>query len=257
MTKNNTIYFNSSLDDFYNKTNKFKRISPLIKISKKKYSILSPKSYNINFINNLINLYDKNNEYKIKNENIQKNDDNNKIEEIDEENQDKKIFNVLGIDSFNQISLKTLFKKNAAKVKSGILEDILVERKINNNDIFLHPFSNSYGSLLDIMSEKVGFMKGSIDILYPKITQKKYQLRTIQRKKEFIRLNDDTQENNENQKNETKNNIYNINKEKKVFQSIFTKYPINIKHNGRNICFSKFYSYKGLKHLLRKKPKKI
>ena len=89
----------------------------------------------------------------------------------------------MGFDSFNQISLKTLFKKNAAKVKSGILEDILVERKIKNNDIFLHPFSNSYGSLLDIMSEKVGFMKGSIDILYPKITQKKYQLRTIQKKK--------------------------------------------------------------------------
>ena len=99
-------------------------------------------------------------------------------------------------------------------------------------------------------------MKGSIDILYPKITQKKYQLRTIQKKKELNRLNDDSQENNENQKNEIKNNIYNINKEKKVFQSIFTKYPINIKHNGRNICFSKFYSYKGLKHLLRKKPKK-
>jgi hypothetical protein len=36
MTKSNTIYFNSSLDDFYNKTNKFKRISPLSKISKKK-----------------------------------------------------------------------------------------------------------------------------------------------------------------------------------------------------------------------------
>ena len=255
MTKSNTIYFNSSLDDFYNKTNKFNMASPLGKISKKKYSILSPKSYNINFINNLINLYDKNNENKIKNENIQKNDDNNKIDEINEENeenQDKKIFNVLGFDSFNQISLKTLFKKNEAKVKSGILDEILVERKINNNDIFLHPFYNSYGSLLDTMSEKVGFMKGSIDILYPKITQKKYQLRTIQRKKEFNRLNDD----NENQKNETKNNIYNINKEKKVFQSIFTKYPISIKHNGRNICFSKIYSYKGLKHILNKKPKK-
>lgn len=259
MTKSNTIYFNSSLDDFYNKTNIFNIVSPLRKIKKKKYPILSPKSYNINFINNLINLYDKNNENKIKNENIQKNDDNNKIDEINEEkeeSQDKKIFNVLGFDSFNQISLKTLFKKNAAKVKSGILDEILVDRKINNNDLFLHPFSNSYGSLLDTMSEKVGFMKGSIDILYPKITQKKYQLRTIQKKKELNRLNDDSQENNENQKNEIKNNIYNINKEKKVFQSIFTKYPINIKHNGRNICFSKFYSYKGLKHLLRKKPKK-
>jgi len=258
MTKSNTIYFNSSLDDFYNKTNKFNINSPLGKISKKKYSILSPKSHNINFINNLISLYEKNTENKIKNENIQKNDENNnnKDEEMNEESHDKKLFNVLGFDSFNQISLKTLFRKNAAKVKGGILDEILVGRKINNNDIFLHPFSNSYGSLLDTMSEKVGFMKGSIDILYPKITQKKYQLRTVQRKKEIDRQNEDNLENNENQKNETKNNIYNIKKKKKVFQSIFTKYPISMKNNGRNICFSKFYSYKGLKHILNKKPKK-
>lgn len=250
ITKNNTIYFNSSLDDFYNKTNKFKSISPLGKISKIKYSIFSPKSYNISFISNLITLYDKNNE------NIHKNDENNYIKEINEENQDKNLFSVLGFDSFNQISLKTLFKKNTAKIKSGILDEILADKKINNNDLFLHPFSNSYGTLLDKMSEKVGFMKGSIDILYPKITQKKYQLRATQRKKEFSRLNDEYQENNQNYKKETKNNIFNINKEKKVLQSIFTKYPVTIKSNGVNVCFSKIYSYKGLKSILNKKAKK-
>ena len=57
-------------------------------------------------------------------------------------------------------------------------------------------------------------------------------------------------ENSKKQKNDTRNNLYNINENKKVFQSIFTKYPINIKQNGIKLCFSKMYSFKGQRNLL-------
>lgn len=268
-SKNNTIYFNSSLDNFYfqNKSNRFNTKSPLDKMTQTKYSIFSPKSNCINFINDIMALYDKNGENKdnineskdaeilrralsnkknLKNENGQ-NDINDNMEEIE----DKKIYNMLGFDSFNQISLKSLFKKSAPKVKKCVLDNRIIEKKnINNNDFVLHPFSNSYGNLLDTLSEKVGFIKGSIDILYPKITQKKYQLRTKQRKKEFDMIKSKSIENSKKQKNDTRNNLYNINENKKVFQSIFTKYPINIKQNGIKLCFSKMYSFKGQRNLL-------
>ena len=260
-SKSNTIYFNSSLDNFYikDKQNRFKTISPLSNLNRSKYSLLSPQSYSVNFIRNIMNLYKKTNE-KIKNEskedieNIKK--ENKKKNDLeDKEKKEKNILNNIGLDTFNHLSLKTLFQKNSPKIKNGVLNEAFIDNKIKNNDIFLNPFSNSYGILLDLMSEKVGFMKGSMDIIYPKITQKKYQIRTLESKK--IKLNfkkTSSQENIKNQNNEL-NHLFNI-KQKKIIQSFYTKYPINIKGISKNMLSSKMYSFKGKKGLMTKKINK-
>ena len=258
--KYHTIYFNSSLDNFYikKKNERFKTNTPLNNLNKTKYSIISPRSHCVNFIDNIMKLYNKaeenkntNDIFKIK-ENIsfiknKKND--NKKSENEDGVQDKKVSNILGIDSFNHITLKNLFQKNSAKIKNGVLNEAIFDKNIKNNDIFLNPFTNSYGVLLDYMSEKVGFMKGSMDIIYPKITQKKYQIRNLERKKKPHIKKSASQENYKIQNNEI-NNIFNIKPKKTIIQSIFTKYPINIKRNGKNIYFTKKYSVQGRKGLM-------
>ena len=254
--KSSTIYFNTSLDDFYiknrNKNNGFSTISPLNKLYKTKFSFYSPKSYSVNFINNIMNLYNKVNESKINKNKEKENEihkkEKNEIGQKDNEENDKNIYNSLGKDTFNHISLKNLFQKNSAKIKNGVLDDNIINKK-NNNDIFLNPFSNSYGILLDLMSEKVGFMKGSMDIIYPKITQKRYQLRTMEIKKKKIKKSSSAK-NIKNQNNEI-NNIFNI-KQKNFFQSNFSKYPINVKQFGQNILPVKMYSLKGKRDLINK-----
>jgi hypothetical protein len=95
-------------------------------------------------------------------------------------------------------------------------------------------------------------MKGSIDILYPKITQQRYQIRTLERKKQKNIKRSISQENYKNQKNEIKNNIFNL-KQRKIIQSNFTKYPVSIKKIGQNIWSSKMYSFQGQKDLINKK----
>ena len=92
-------------------------------------------------------------------------------------------------------------------------------------------------------------MKGSMDIIYPKITQKRYQLRTMEIKKKKIKKSSSA-ENIKNQNNEI-NNIFNI-KQKNFFQSNFSKYPINVKQFGQNILPVKMYSLKGKRDLINK-----
>ena len=250
--KYHTIYFNSSLDNFYikKKNERFKTNTPLNNLNKTKYSIISPRSHCVNFIGNIMNLYNKAEENKNNNdisntkESISVIKKNNKNNENEDEVQD-----ILGIDSFNLITLKNLFQKNSAKIKNGVLNEVIIDKKIKNNDIFLNPFTNSYGVLLDNMSEKVGFMKGSMDIIYPKITQKKYQIRSLERKKKSNLKKCASQENYKIQNNEI-NNIFNIKPKKKIIQSIFTKYPINIKRTGKSVYFTKMYSFKGKKDLI-------
>ena len=263
-TKYHTIYFNSSLDNFYvkKKNDRFKSKTPFYNLNKTKYSILSPKSHCVNFINNIINLYNKGEENNNDKSNSKLNlsitkNDNDKNNENENQVQDKKAFNILGLDTFNHIALKNLFQKNSAKIKNGVLNEVLIDQKIKNNDIFLNPFMNSYGILLDDMSEKVGFMKGSIDIIYPKITQKKYQIRTLERKNKYNIKRSRSQENYKIQNNnEINNNIFNIIKPKKIIQTIFTKYPINIKRTGKKIYVTKMYSFKGRKDLINNKINK-
>lgn len=246
-SKNNTIYYNSSLDNFYikNKKRNIKTITLLNKLNRNKFFLLSPKSYSVNLITNIMNIFNKDKESK---NCLSKEKDNNKIgknNDINEENKEKNIFNSTDKGTFSHYSLKSLFQKNTPKVKNGVLNDIMVDNNIDNNDILLNPFSNSYGVVLNILSEKVGFMKGSMDIIYPKITQKKYQIRALERKKEFNFKRSSSQENSKKQ-NSKNNSLFNI-KSKKIIQSIYSKYPINIKRSGNNIFSSKMYSFKGKK----------
>ena len=254
ITNTNNIYFNSSLDNYYikkkiqNKINRFNTISPLNKLNNTNFSFYSPKSYSVNFINKILNLYNKLNESK-NDINKEKENDNNKkdINEVDDK--EKIIIDDIDKETFNHISLKTLFQKNNAKIKSGILDEALIDKKIDN-DVLLNPFTNSYGILLDRMSIKVGFMKGSMDIIYPKITQKKYQIRTLEKKERKIKRSS-SQENIKDQ-NKDINRIFNIREKKKIIQSIFTKYPINIRNIGHNRLATKMYSFKGKKDLINK-----
>ena len=247
-SKNNTIYFNSSLDNFYikSKRDRFKTNRVLGELNKKPYSIFSPQSHCINFIGKLLDIYNKN-----------KDNNKNKSKELTEDNNDKK-FQYLGIDTFNQISLRNLFHKNKAKIKSGVLNNMIDDK--NNNEkknIILNPFSNSYGVLLNNLTEKVGFLKGSMDILYPQITQKRYQIRaSLGKKKQIQNLKRSiSQENFKNQNNGIKNNFFNF-KRKKIIQSTFTKYPVSIEKLGQNIWTSKIYSFQGKKDLINKKVNK-
>ena len=255
ITNTNNIYFNSSLDNFYikkknqNKINRFNTISPLNKLNKTNFSFHSPQSYSVNFISKIMNLYNKINESK-NDINKEKENENNKkgINEVDDK--EKIIIDDIDKETFNHISLKTLFQKNNAKIKSGILDEALKDKKIDNNDVLLNPFTNSYGILLDRMSIKVGFMKGSMDIIYPKITQKKYQIRTLEKKERKIKRSS-SQENIKDQNKEI-NRIFNIRQKKKIIQSIFTKYPVSIRNIGHNSLSSKMYSFKGRKDLINK-----
>ena len=260
--KNSAIYFNTSLDNFYTKNRKerFKSITPLNKLNQNMYSLFSPYSHSVNFINDIITTYKKTNENKEDSSSLIKENQKqikNNINKNNKNDDDSLLYKILGIDSFNQISLKNLFQKNTAKVKTGVLDENLVEKNFKNSNIFLIPFSNSYGSLLDKLSEKVGFMKNSIDIIYPKITQKRYQIRTLERKKKYNLKRSSSQNNFENNKlnNNIYSNIYNI-KTKKIIQSIFTKYPLNIKNTQKNDISSKMYSFKGINEIFNKRINK-
>ena len=121
-----------------------------------------------------------------------------------------------------------------------------------NPDIFLTPFTNSYGHILDEISAQIGFMKDSINIIYPKISKIKYHLKSIEKKDAFKKYNNYTEKtiNNFNKTFENpkinKNNIkilYSI-KPKKIIQTFFTKYPIPIQRKGKKDFSSKMYSIK-------------
>jgi hypothetical protein len=87
---NKIIYFNSSLNDFYNERSKFNLNSSSVKKIHNKYSYLTPKSFsqNIDFINDIINTYNRSQSNKDKNiliKKIKQNNINNK-KKLEEEN---------------------------------------------------------------------------------------------------------------------------------------------------------------------------
>ena len=248
ISQSHTIYFNSSLDNFYTKISnkKLKSESPLNKLLKKRNIIFSPNSYDINFINDIIKLYDEESKENKKNKDninyeefLTYNDNSTKLnkgisvkekEQIDEDN----ILTTSGFNSYNQIILKNLFEKRNAKVKSGILDRIILDYNVQNNDILLNPFYNSYGGMLNDVYDKVKFIKGSLDLVYPRIIQKKYQIRAKQSIKKIAFLRSLSQQNfNKRNQNDIKNNLFSINKDKKISQSVFTKYPVYIKLKGK------------------------
>jgi hypothetical protein len=215
LSNNNTIYFNSSLENFYNK------------IIHKKLNLMSPsktcffpsKKNNINTYNNKKNT----------------------------KNIENKYVKSTGYNSYNEVVLKNLFQKSQIKIKTNVFDRALSKYKLRNNKVLLNPFMNSYGVMLENLSDKIGFIKGSLDLVYPKIIKKKYQLRMKYKyEKNGISV---TSRNNSLENNKSiKNEFFIINKEKKISQSIFTKYPINIKIKGK--ISPNMYSFRGTKMLI-------
>ena len=114
ITQNRTIYFNSSLDNFYHKISnkKLKITSPLN--NKERNSFYSSKSNNINFISDIIKLYKEENKKEKRNMNdeeeyvIKKENKINKGINVKEKNEEDNIVTSSGFNSYNQIILKNL-----------------------------------------------------------------------------------------------------------------------------------------------------
>ena len=219
-SKNNTLYFNSFLDDYYNKISnkKFRIITPLNKYIKRERTFL-PLKRNINFFSNKKN----NNEKKEKKINIKK---------VQRRNIKDNLVNSPKFNSFNKTILNNIFQKSKTKVKLGILDGVILNYKLDNNDIITKPFNNSYNFMINILSDKIKFLKNSLNFIYPSIFRKRYLIKENQNKKNNL-LRNISQEIFRRNKNEVKNDIYKINEDKKVSQSVFTKYPIYIKLKGK------------------------
>ena len=255
LSQNNTIYYNSSLDNFYNKISqkKFKTITPLSNISRTRSTFYSPKSYNVNIVNDIDKILkegnkENNNEEELaikSNKGINVKEEDRK-KEIEDEN---KLVSNSGFNSYNQIMLKNIFNKNMAKIKSGILDRVIIDYNIENNDILLTPFSNSFGLMLENVSEKVGFMKGSLDLVYPKIIQKKYQLKAKLSKKRINLLRSFSQKNIMKNKDDIKGDLF-IVKDKNISQSVTAKYPMYIKLKGK--LSPHMYTLKGQNRIFQK-----
>ena len=248
---NKIIYFNSSLNDFYGERSKFNLNSSSVKKIHNKYSYLTPKSFsqNIDFINDLINTYNISQNNKDKNiliKKIKQNNINNK-KKLEEEN--KKLLKEFNFLPINKSVLKTLFRKIPIKIKKDALT-VMSEEKIKSHNL-VNPLSNSYGNLLNEISEKIGFMKGSINMIYPKISKVKYDMKAYERKKEYTEYIKDKKNNIKRKYNnsveDTKNPdgnrivIYNISKPKKITQTYMTKCPIKVFKNGDEY-FTKMYT---------------
>ena len=124
------------------------------------------------------------------------------------------------------------------------------EEKIKSHNL-VNPLSNSYGNLLNEISEKIGFMKGSINMIYPKISKVKYDMKAYERKKEYTEYIKDKKNNIKRKYNNSVEDtkkpdgnrivIYNISKPKKITQTYMTKCPIKVFKNGDEY-FTKMYT---------------
>ena len=255
--RNKIIYFNSSLNDFYDKNNKNNSNLSFKGINNYKHSYL-PKSYSVGLINDIISSYNKNNKNKsviIKDVNNNDHKKNNTKNDTKSEDINKKMFKGFTFLPMNKSLLKTLFKKTPIKIKSGVLTSIPNNKF--KSDIFLNPFSNSYGPVLDNLSERIGFMKGSINMIYPKIAQTKYQIKTYERINEYKDIVKKRKMKkswrNKSVDNKkivpgNKNMLYSMAEPKKIIQFFPTKYPVKIINNGNNLISSKMYSLRRQKN---------
>ena len=267
-SQNHNKYFNSSLDNFYHQvSNKKKRniVSSLTKMNLTKISFYLAKNKKKNNKNiNNITKYDKKEKEENKKEKEKEKISDKGIKEdkkvnigIDVKeniNDEEYIVNSSGFNSYNQIILKNLFQKNKIKIKQDVLDRIILDYNLQNKNIFLTPFYNSFGLMIEDVSQRVRFMKGSLDLIYPKIIQKKYQIKAEQSIKKLGKLRSSSVENIKRNKNDIKDILFSINKYKKISQSVFSKYPIYIKLKGK---FSpRMYSFKEqnlLSHKLNKR----
>lgn len=241
LLKNNIIYFNSSMNDNYNKNNlNNNNIDLLLElINEKKYSKIFKtfKSYRKNRLLKNIKLSQK----------LKENNTNNDLLEDKNEKINTKIFKGLGIFTMNKSILETLFRKTPLKIKTGVLTNVSKE-KFNTN-LLLNPFSNSYGHILSDLSVKLGFMKDSINMIYPMVRFKGYE--SLKKNNELCKKIKIKKMNNKYKiegldSNETINKnyikLYNTIKPKRIIKHCFTKYPINIPRKGEKAFSSKIYS---------------
>ena len=125
--------------------------------------------------------------------------------------------------------MKLLFRKKPIKIKN-----------------ILNPITNSYGNVLDDLSGKIGFMKDSMNLIYPKVSQIKYLFNGIKNNFESTSKDLSLDEyNNINQiKIKSKSILYQL-KKKKINQILYSRYPIYLnknKNNSEKIFTAKIYS---------------
>lgn len=226
---NKIIYYNSSLKNFYKTQNDIE--SSLNK--KMKSNISLTRSNKINLVHNLLTFYKKKN--KDKSEKLEiinpKIIANKSTKEENKENKENEIINKLlkgfSFVSGNKSTLSLLFHRIPIKMKPCLPQ---LYRNETQSETILNPIINSYGNVLDDLSEKIGFMKDSINMIYPRISKAKYimkgptiQFKSVKRSRSVI---DDNNIN----KNKSQNILYKINKRKNI-QTFYSKYPLD----SRNI----------------------
>ena len=198
-----------------------------------KSNISLTRSNKINLVHNLLTFYKKNN--KDKSEKLEiinpKIIANKSTKEENKENKENEIINKLlkgfSFVSGNKSTLSLLFHRIPIKMKPCLPQ---LYRNETQSETILNPIINSYGNVLDDLSEKIGFMKDSINMIYPRISKAKYimkgptiQFKSVKRSRSVIN------DNNIN-KNKSQNILYKINKRKNI-KTFYIKYPLD----SRNI----------------------
>ena len=217
------IYYNSSIESNYRK----KKKSGVFPLNEKIITFSTIQESNkVNFINNIMKLYKNKNKEKLGTYDtkirLKKKETNNK----DEIN--SKILKGFSLLSGNKSAMKLLFRKKPIKIANK-----------------LNPITNSYGLILDDVSGKIGFMKDSMNLIYPKLSQAKYLFNGINKEIEINKKNRSLiQDYNFNQ-NKMKDNflLYQI-KKRKINQTIYSRYPISLnnRNNSDKILTAKMYS---------------
>ena len=214
------IYYNSSIESNYRK----KKKNGVFPLNEKIITFSTIQESNK--VNNIMKLYKNKNKEKLGTYDtkirLKKKETNNK----DEIN--SKILKGFSLLSGNKSAMKLLFRKKPIKIANK-----------------LNPITNSYGLILDDVSGKIGFMKDSMNLIYPKLSQAKYLFNGINKEIEINRKNRSLiQDYNFNQ-NKMKDNflLYQI-KKRKINQTIYSRYPISLnnRNNSDKILTAKMYS---------------
>lgn len=230
---NNIIYYNSTMKNFYKTQNKIEL--PLNK------NIKSVTSNEINFVHNILTFYklNKRNKSDKSKITIPKINSNKSAREENKENEIiNKLLKGFSFVSGNKSTLKVLFHRIPIKIKPCLQSF----RNVGQSEAILNPITNSYGTVLDDVSEKIGFMKDSINMIYPRISKARYKIKEAI-KFNLIKRNRSLIDDNLTQNN-SQNVIYKINKRKKNIQTFYSKYPIDSrkKNTGEHLLPFAMYS---------------
>jgi hypothetical protein len=229
-TRNKIIYYNSSIEDLY----KSKSIAESSRKDKMDIFSYLPDSNKVIFINKILNLN------KTKNKHMKIKLNKKSKEEKEQKEINNKLLKGFNILAGNKSALKVLFKKTPIKIKDCVP---YLEKRVKSQ-IFLNPITNSYGNLLDNLSEKIGFMKDSMNMIYPKISKAKYEscgpskeIELTKRKRSLI-----SDYNIYQNFRKSKSILYKI-KKRKINNTIYSKYPIYSRNKNMGEIFTtKIYS---------------